>query len=212
MRVIEMSDTNGSLFDDVLSSEELEKSRKQKLYETKLNYRIANKERLKEKAKIWFQNNKQRKNEKRKEWRNKNKDKERQYGIERRIRDGARLNKTNKEWREKNRDYVLQKKKEYDKANPDKVRANCLNRRSRLVGAEGSHNGSDISNLFDLQKGKCALCKKSIKKCYHVDHNIPLSRGGSNDKYNLQLLCPPCNLSKHSKDPIEHNQSLGLLL
>jgi hypothetical protein len=34
----------------------------------------------------------------------------------------------------------------------------------------------------------------------------------TNDKYNLQLLCAPCNLSKRAKDPIEFNQSLGLLL
>ena len=29
-----------------------------------------------------------------------------------------------------------------------------------------------------------------------IDHIVPLSRGGSNDDDNIQLLCLPCNLSK----------------
>lgn len=194
MVVIEMNEANDTLFAEVPSREE------------------ARKERQKENARIWFQNNKARKYEKRKEWRLNNKDKERAYGIKRRIRDGARLDKINKEWREKNKEYILQKKKEYDKANPDKVRSYCRNRRARIANSEGSHTTEDISNLFELQKGKCALCKKSIKRGYHVDHNIPLARGGTNDKYNLQLLCAPCNVRKSARDPIEHNQSLGLLL
>jgi len=41
---------------------------------------------------------------------------------------------------------------------------------------------------------------------------MPLSRGGSNDKYNLQLLCPTCNLKKSAKDPIDFAQENGNLL
>jgi 5-methylcytosine-specific restriction endonuclease McrA len=36
------------------------------------------------------------------------------------------------------------------------------------------------------------------EQSYHIDHMIPLSRGGSNWPSNLQLLCPRCNLSKHA--------------
>ena len=54
--------------------------------------------------------------------------------------------------------------------------------------------------------GKCAACGKDglmvfadiLEKCAAIDHIIPLSRGGTNDESNLQLLCRSCNASKGS--------------
>lgn len=66
--------------------------------------------------------------------------------------------------------------------------------------------------LGALQRWKCAICVRGIKTSYHVDHIVPVSRGGKTEVWNLQLLCPPCNLKKHAKDPIEYMQSLGRLL
>lgn len=89
-------------------------------------------------------------------------------------------------------------------------------RRAAAQNAEGSHTRSDILNLFDLQRGRCASCASCLKVRgalkYHVDHVIPLSRGGSNDKSNLQLLCPTCNLKKGSKDPSDWAVLCGRLL
>ncbi len=97
-------------------------------------------------------------------------------------------------------------------ANPEYIRMAKAKRRSLEMNAEGSHSVEDIKNLVFLQKNKCACCKKSIKNGYHLDHKKALSRGGGNDKLNLQLLCPPCNLSKNSKDEIEFMQSRGFLI
>jgi 5-methylcytosine-specific restriction endonuclease McrA len=41
---------------------------------------------------------------------------------------------------------------------------------------------------------------------------MPLARGGSNDRLNLQCLCPQCNLSKNAKDPIAWAREQGRLL
>lgn len=97
-------------------------------------------------------------------------------------------------------------------ANPDKRRSYYHNREARKTGNGGTHTAADICNLLTLQKSKCACCHKSIKADYHVDHIVPVCRGGTNDRINLQLLCPPCNMTKNAKDPIDFMQSRGLLL
>ena len=41
---------------------------------------------------------------------------------------------------------------------------------------------------------------------------MPLARGGKHEASNLQLLCPPCNMSKNAKHPIDFMQQRGFLL
>lgn len=100
--------------------------------------------------------------------------------------------------------------------NPEYIRACAQKRRAIKAGAEGSHTAADIKAIFESQRGTCASCPtkliKSGKNRYHVDHIQPLSKGGSNDKYNLQCLCPGCNLKKWSKDPLDWAKEIGKLL
>lgn len=49
----------------------------------------------------------------------------------------------------------------------------------------------------------CCSCKRSAQKhsvVLHVDHIIPRSKGGTNNRSNLQTLCIKCNLGKSNKD------------
>lgn len=62
----------------------------------------------------------------------------------------------------------------------------------------GIHTAQEIEQQYERQQGKCYYCHKRIVR-YHIDHIIPLSRGGSNDISNLVLACPSCNLSKGNK-------------
>lgn len=49
-------------------------------------------------------------------------------------------------------------------------------------------------------RGICANCGKNLvgelEDPYHFDHIVPLSKAGTNDLSNLQLLCSDCNLKK----------------
>ena len=50
---------------------------------------------------------------------------------------------------------------------------------------------------------RCQLCGKSADDGVrlHVDHRVPLAKGGSNEDDNLWTLCEPCNLGK-SDEPL----------
>jgi hypothetical protein len=53
-----------------------------------------------------------------------------------------------------------------------------------------------LNEMLERQEGKCNACSVEVGNDYHIDHIYPLARGGVNELWNLQILCPPCNQSK----------------
>ena len=102
--------------------------------------------------------------------------------------------------------------KRWATANKAHVLANNRARASRLKGAEGRHAGAEITELLRQQRGLCAYCRAPLKRGYHVDHIVPLAKGGSNWVTNIQLTCRTCNMRKSAKDPIEWAREIGRLL
>ena len=86
------------------------------------------------------------------------------------------------------------------------------NRRAQERQAEGRHTLADVKRILLRQGRRCAYCKTSLKNGHHVDHVIPLVKGGGNSPENLQCLCPSCNLRKNAKSSEEYARSIGLLL
>jgi 5-methylcytosine-specific restriction endonuclease McrA len=116
----------------------------------------------------------------------------------------------NKRYYKENKERFLITVKAWIKNNPKR---RIVYRQKRRAGGNGSLLPHHVERIFEQQKGKCAACSVSLRKTgYHIDHIIALSKGGSNDPKNIQLLCPTCNLSKGAKDPIDFMQSLGRLL
>ena len=79
--------------------------------------------------------------------------------------------------------------------------------------------GATIGNLAEIKeiyrqvkedpKVRCYLCGKLIPMGHrHVDHIIPLSKGGAHRSSNLAAACDTCNQRKHNKLPEE----IGVLL
>jgi len=75
----------------------------------------------------------------------------------------------------------------------------------------------DVTNiqLLELQQNAkvCYWCKCLLKNVkVHIDHYVPLSKGGLHTLSNLVVSCSKCNLSKEAKLPNDFANSIGRLL
>lgn len=110
------------------------------------------------------------------------------------------------------------KSKEWRALNPEKVKEQAHKRICKISKIEGSHTAKEIRELFDKQKCKCANClvditlKSRMSTTLHLDHIMPISKNGTNNISNIQLLCRDCNLRKHAKDPFDWAKEQGRLL
>lgn len=124
-------------------------------------------------------------------------------------------------WRDRNPDEVNRKAALWERNNRESINARrrrngnsgSINRRKRLKSAATfvPITREQIQGLIRKQKGRCAICKKKPRKL-HVDHVMPLAKGGAHAIENMQMLCPTCNRKKTDADPIDHMQKLGYLL
>jgi 5-methylcytosine-specific restriction endonuclease McrA len=174
-------------------------------------YFFANKARIAELHKEWNERNRQSVNARQAKYRAADREKYREHGRRHYAKDPVPAREAAKAWRENNPERVADGHQRWVANNPAKILEYSRNRRARKRDAEGSHTANDIDRLWDLQRGLCAACRKRMSK-YHVDHVVPLAKGGSNNWTNLQLLHPLCNQQKSAKDPIEFMQEQGFLL
>jgi len=74
-------------------------------------------------------------------------------------------------------------------------------RRLQKLGNTKGKSAS-IKELEHLKNSSdcCFYCKEPLRGAYHVDHVIPLAKGGGNEITNLVIAC---NLSKGAKDPFK---------
>ena len=76
--------------------------------------------------------------------------------------------------------------------------ADRAKRRTRILQGAQRVTQEQIEGLRRRQGFACNACGGSVVYHYHVDHVVPLARGGRHVLGNLQILCPPCNLRKGS--------------
>lgn len=132
-----------------------------------------------------------------------------------------------KKWREANKEYIKQYAKEtyphikeyvynWQKRNPEKFKAYqkisakrnkvTKNLQTRKYKAKKLNQLGDwfikekewIDFLRYLQFDLCFYCDTFISD-FHIEHKIPLSRGGLHSMENIVLSCPTCNLRKGTK-------------
>lgn len=138
---------------------------------------------------------------------------EREKGARRAREKRAKDPEYAEETRRRCRIYYAEVRK-YDPVYKAKKVVHHRTRRARKIGSEGTHTLEDIAEQLKRQKYKCAECGVSVRKkgSRHVDHIMPLSLGGTNWPWNIQILCPTCNLSKGAKHPLEWAKTRGRLI
>lgn len=116
-------------------------------------------------------------------------------------------------YREKNRERLRLEAVEYRQrawdinkrwrtANREKIRLTSQRRRARIKASMiGKVTSRDIIRMLSKP---CVYCGS---KSQHIDHVIPLSRGGSHSLGNLAPACPECNHRKSTKLVIEWKAS-----
>lgn len=151
-------------------------------------YYARNKEKELDRNRRYIEANRERVLAKKKEWHRKNAEKERE---QRHLYSLA------------NKELLVQRNREWAKRNPEKARivwsVSVNRRRARLRQTEGRFTRQDIEKLLRDQKGLCYYCGCDLGNDFHIDHKIPIARGGSNWPSNLALACVPCNKSKGAK-------------
>lgn len=147
-------------------------------------------------------------------WRSSHPGEERDYKRGLYRADPEKFKKRVKKWRSDNPDYFG---KWYEKSgrrvvrrwaldHPNKRRESWQRRRALLRGCVVS--AADIAVVIERSGGLCCGCNTLVPDgMRHIDHIVPLSKGGRHEQDNLQLLCYRCNLSKGSKPPSEFKAS-----
>lgn len=155
------------------------------------------------KNKLWRENNPDKYRESCRKWRQANPDKARENERRWQLANADRKRKNERRWRYANLEKARERVRLWNRNNPDKARSGSNNRRARKLKNGGTHTAADIRAQYNSQDGNCWWCGNKIIDVYHVDHIVPLSRGGSNAAGNLVIACPRCNLSKGAKMPHE---------
>ena len=193
-------------------------------------YHEENREELHKKKRIYRENHRQEIREHVHDYREQNKEKQRERDRRYREQNREAIKERKRIYNNKNaneiskrrklfykthsKELLEEKRRYYQQSDPDHMRVLRDRRRARERASAGSHTAGDIrlqvrSQTDKRGKLRCWWCSKIIKNNdYHVDHRIPLARGGSNAPENLCISCPECNLSKQAKLPGEWNGRL----
>lgn len=115
-----------------------------------------------------------------------------------------------KNYRQKNRESLLEKKRVYGRQNrkklsestkrwrvenPDKVAILTAKHNARRRPAKMYLPTKKLAEKLVTQNNRCHWCNDELIK-KHLDHVVPVSRGGEHTLENTVWACPACNLQK----------------
>jgi len=139
----------------------------------------------------WKLENKEKRKEHQKNYYLKNKEYQKNYYLENKARYKNQYNENS----EKRKEY----QKKWQRENPEKRRESTLRRRKNGTVKKGVVDKIINENILKYGTITCEKDKKPCPDNFHIDHIRPVSKGGTNDYCNLQILCEHCNHSKYTE-------------
>jgi len=108
-----------------------------------------------------------------------------------------------KAYRARHREAHLAYRRQYRADNPELYHA-ALARRRTPGGVEltQAERAASVARRQTIKGTPCVYCG-SDSGPMHVDHDIPIARGGDDRAGNLVQACAPCNLQKHTMTGLE---------
>lgn len=175
-------------------------------------WRVANPGKAKAKDVAYYAANSEKVKAKRLAYYAANTNKQKDYSAVYRAENPDKAKASCAAWRAANPGKLKAKIAIWRAANPESLRIYSANRRARKRKCGGVLSKGLSDKLFSLQKGRCACCGNPLGEKYHLDHIMPLARGGANTDSNMQLLINTCNMQKHASDPLHFMRARGYLL
>lgn len=74
-------------------------------------------------------------------------------------------------------------------------------RACKISSSDGTVTIDALANLLTHQNNNCYYCGSTLDTDKHLDHYIPLSKGGTHSINNVVWSCPKCNLTKNATLP-----------
>ena len=176
-------------------------------------YYQNNKEQINKQRKEYLQNNKEKINNQQRERYQNNKEKIKEYQKEYKQKNKEKINKQqkeyNKEYYQNNKEQIKESQKEYHQNNPHKTREK--DRKRRALKRANIHKPYTEDQVLKLYGKDCHICKKPVnllanrspgapgwEQGLHIDHVIPLSKGGPDSLNNVKPAHGLCNLQKNN--------------
>lgn len=107
----------------------------------------------------------------------------------------------------KAREYAIQRHYRNHEASKATMRAYASRRffwnRQMHMRGRGRATAQQLARLWRDQKGCCALTGRRLDRTAHLDHIVPLARGGGHEIANLRWLCHEANLAKRALSDAE---------
>jgi 5-methylcytosine-specific restriction endonuclease McrA len=134
-------------------------------------------------------------------WYARHPDKVRRKNRERYWADPDKDRALSKAYRDAHREKVRATTREWQRAHPAEMRAHNQKRRAlKLEAAVLPFTAAELKKHLARFGNKCAYCRGPQE---HVDHVVPLVRGGDHALWNLAAACARCNLAKNASPPAE---------